>query len=919
MSQRKTLLAASIVVGLCLSVAVQAQDQSQSNGDATTPRPAAGKTQANKDQAKQLEGVTVTGIRASLAKSIDTKRNASAVVEAITAEDIGKFPSTNVAEAISQIPGVTIDRRFGQGERVSIDGTDPSLNLTFLDGHPVAQTPWLLGEQPNRGFDYTQLAPEILGRLEVYKSPEARLPEGSIGGTVIMHTRQPFDLAPNTISGSVGTVYNDQAGRGRPNASVLYSWHNPESTFGVTTSVAHYEEQVDRQGIEIFGYSPVSDLITNPHVAAQVANGQIKSSDQMAQEVNGAYFQQHRQRDSVTLGMQWKPIDRLQFDLNGLYVRENFQNSNQSLYAITSDHIQGITGLTSNGSGQITGGHSCGINNPGCPDHAITILDENVRKSVVTTKGLDLKGEYKGDSWALSGQGGFSNSGNPNASAALYSPRYYGGYTWDVNKGLHFDDPAAARNPANWNLDNNSYYTRTPAHTRDVYGQLDFSKDFDSVFNQLLTGVRYTKHTESSSWLRYYVPTSANGTTAASVGGVGYTNDIFDAFSGMSPDYRNHIQADPDVARNWVIGQTLGNGVAPDPSTYLNNTWNLTQKAEAAYAQLNFANDNWHGNVGLRYVHTKINSLGYEAGADASLPPPPGSAQLSSRTFNDFLPSINVVYDTNNSVVFRASAAKVIAWAPYNQLVNNTSLVDDQLTGSGGNNKLDPYKSYNFNASVEWYFNEQSMLALSLFYKHIQNYIETDALIERQFNSLFGSDTYTALAARPPTPGRQGNCDSHGFCDYSVLRPANGGAASVKGFTVSYQQPFGDSGFGVAANYTYSHGKSQSGQDLPYNSTSAANVSPYFEKGAFTARINYGWRGRYLAGGYVAGAPPASVDSYTNVSASLGWQFNENFSLSLDGMNLLNEKYYQFDRESNRAWNNYSTGRRYLASVHFKF
>jgi outer membrane receptor protein involved in Fe transport len=69
----------------------------------------------------------------------------------------------------------------------------------------------------------------------------------------------------------------------------------------------------------------------------------------------------------------------------------------------------------------------------------------------------------------------------------------------------------------------------------------------------------------------------------------------------------------------------------------------------------------------------------------------------------------------------------------------------------------------------------------------------------------------------------------------------------------------------------------------------------------------------------VAGAPPASVDSYTNVSASLGWQFNENFSLSLDGMNLLNEKYYQFDRESNRAWNDYSTGRRYLASVHFKF
>ena len=165
-----------------------------------------------------METIVVRGIRESLKRSLETKRDANAVVDAITAEDIGKFPSTNVAEAMAQIPGVTIDRRFGQGERVSINGTDPSLNLTFLDGHPVAETTWLYGEQPNRGFDYTLLAPEILGKLEVYKSPEARLPEGSIGGTVIMHTREPLDLPNNTISGSIGvtlrrSVRFDQAER----------------------------------------------------------------------------------------------------------------------------------------------------------------------------------------------------------------------------------------------------------------------------------------------------------------------------------------------------------------------------------------------------------------------------------------------------------------------------------------------------------------------------------------------------------------------------------------------------------------------------------------------------------------------------------------------------------------------------------
>ena len=148
---------------------------------------------------------------------------------------------------MAQIPGVTIDRRFGQGERVSIDGTDPSLNLTFLDGHPVAQSIWLFGEQPNRGFDQTQIASEIIGRLEVFKSPEARLPEGSLGGTVMMYTRKPLDMDANTFAGTIGYNYSDQASEGKPSASLLYSWKNDDETFGFNIAAQHYEEQVDRQ------------------------------------------------------------------------------------------------------------------------------------------------------------------------------------------------------------------------------------------------------------------------------------------------------------------------------------------------------------------------------------------------------------------------------------------------------------------------------------------------------------------------------------------------------------------------------------------------------------------------------------------------------------------------------------------------
>ncbi|HJU41054.1 MAG TPA: TonB-dependent receptor plug domain-containing protein, partial [Tahibacter sp.] len=321
MIHRKKVLAVSIVAALGFYGAAHAETKAAT--EAETEAQASGESRGT----QELEEVVVKGIRQSLKASLDTKREAEAVVEAITAEDIGKFPNTNVAEAMITVPGVTIDRRFGQGERVSIDGTDPSLNLSFIDGHPVAQSIWLYGEQPNRGFDYTLIAPEILGRLEIYKSPEARLPEGSIGGTIFMHTRKPLDLDAGAISGSVGYSYSDQASKGKPNASFLYSTKNQEETLGLNVAVQHYEEQVDRQGIEIFGYVPASTF-TN-------ATG-VPGDTKVPNSVNAAWFQQKRERDSATVNLQFKPSDRLEGNLNLLYIKENFDNYNQSVYSFTT-------------------------------------------------------------------------------------------------------------------------------------------------------------------------------------------------------------------------------------------------------------------------------------------------------------------------------------------------------------------------------------------------------------------------------------------------------------------------------------------------------------------------------------------------------------------------------------------------------
>lgn len=880
MTYRRSVLSAAIVAGLTFNA--YAQDPAGAEDDAT-----------------ELETVVVVGIRASLERSLDTKRNNDTVSEAITAEDIGKFPNTNVAEAMSQIPGVSLDRRFGQGERVSIDGTDPSLNLTFLDGHPVAQAIWLYGEQPNRGFDYTLLAPQILGRLEVIKSSEARLPEGSLGGTVLMHTRQPLDMEANAVAGSVGYSYNDQAGSGAPNAALLYSWKNPVETFGVAVSAQHYEEKVDRQGLEIFGYAPASTF-------ANAASPDLDPDAMVPNSINAAWFQQERKRDSAVVNLQLKPSDALEFNLQGLYIRENFDNYNQSLYSFLTWNqgtAAAVDELNQGPDGVVTGGHS---NAHADPEGATVVYDNNVRESEVTTKGLDLRGSWQGDVWGVKGQVGHSESDNSNLAQFFIEPVYNGGFSWDIDEGIRFDDPDAARDPANWGsngwLGNNGVFS---TDSEDSYGQVDFSVRFDGVFNLLQFGARRARHEENFA-LNVYG--GVNTGFLDEVGTIGLTD-----IRGFHPDQGRHLQVGRDNVINWIRNSPVDYD-NPDPASYLNNTWALEQTNTAGYVQASFSTGAVRGNVGLRYVESEVEGSGFVYSGTPTLDDLDGKWQTRTGKEDFLLPSVNLVFDPGNDWVLRFAAAKVIAWAPYNQLVNNTFLNDTTLTGAGGNAELSPYESTNFNLSAEWYFAEQSVVAASIFYKDIDNYIDTSATIERQYNSIRDNDP----DAWEDLVGSNG-CTEDGYCDYSISRPRNAGKGKVKGFNLNYQQPFGDSGFGLTSSYTYADGENNTGNPLPYQSEHSVAFSPYYEMGPASARLTYNWRDHYLAGGYVAGAAPASVDDYAELGASLGWRFNDNWSLSVDAQNLLDEEYFQYLGDKSMPVGKYHTGRRYMATLHFKF
>src|SRR5258706_8264959 len=197
--------------------------------------------------------IIVTGFRGSLEASLKTKRAAAAIVDSVSAEDVGKFPNTNVAEALTLIPGVTVDRAFGQGEKISILGTDPALNRTLLNGQTVASADWFILDTPGRTFNYALLSPQLVSHVDVYKSPEAQIDEGSIGGTVNVVTRQPLELKPFTVSGSLGYLYNDRSKKGDVQGSVLGSWHNEAGTFGILASFQRTKDRLRRDGIETYG------------------------------------------------------------------------------------------------------------------------------------------------------------------------------------------------------------------------------------------------------------------------------------------------------------------------------------------------------------------------------------------------------------------------------------------------------------------------------------------------------------------------------------------------------------------------------------------------------------------------------------------------------------------------------------------
>jgi iron complex outermembrane receptor protein len=327
--------------------------------------------------AAELEEVVVTGIRASLTQSLDAKRAADGVVDAISAEDVGKFPDKNLAEALQRVPGVQVNREFGEGERVSVRGTSPTLTRMLFNGHSLATADWFILDQLNttRSFNYLMFPADIIGQAAVYKTSQADIEEGGIGGTIDVKTRNPLDLDELEISGSLQGVYTELADKTNPQATALVSWKNSDETLGLLAAAVYQKREIRRDGVEVLGYF---DADPGPAVL------------DVPSLIGSALFEQERIRTGGNVAVQWRPSDDLEFNLTGLYTTFDADNVNENFIAWGTRAIGNggtLSDVTMQGNTAVAG--TISSLNGGTEDFGV-VYDAIQRFAETNTSNIDL-------------------------------------------------------------------------------------------------------------------------------------------------------------------------------------------------------------------------------------------------------------------------------------------------------------------------------------------------------------------------------------------------------------------------------------------------------------------------------------------------------------------------------------------------
>ena len=874
--QYKRTAIAAAVMSMMLGAAAQAQDAGVAADGA------------------QVQSVVVSGVRAALEQSLRQKRNADAVVDVVTAEDIGKMPDKNVADAIQRLPGVNTQSSaggeggFGENDRVSLRGTSPSLQQTLFNGHAISTGDWFIlnqvGGSVGRSSSFSLLPSELVSSVVVQKSPTADLVEGGVSGAINVITRRPLDLRQAlTVEGSIQANYNDLSKKTEPQFSGLVAWKNPANTFGVLVQGFSEKQAVRRDGQEILGYTPIS-ATSNAAIANPALKGVVVPTF-----LGASLFEQTKKREGGSFDVDLRPSRDLAFDVNGFYSQLKAPHQNTNWLAAPANSINSanqvpINPVVRNGTlvsaaFPVNSGEVDNIYRPGAGGESWY---------------LDVNGKYRVNAdLVVTGKAGKTHGVGYDRDDVYYQNNVNGGMSYALN-GL---SPASVSYPGGNTTSPGSTAWAGGGEAQSVdqekYAQVDADwRIRDSMVESIKFGARFTDHKRTAEHPLETRP-----------GPLGFSNPG-PAWSGqMYPsDFASNLGGNLSSSYFKYDGAALGAWGAVPGNRLLDyvvrHNWTdeftVKEKTSALYAMADFGGDGWHGNVGLRAVETKQTTIVNLAGGPA---PITGSAfgpytpTTFERTYRDYLPSANLKFDLRPDLVVRTALAKTIARPDYSALGGSVSLNDDALSGSGGNVNLDPVRSTNFDLGAEWYYAPKALLSAGLFYMDLRSIVAQGTSTGTFFNSKRGTQT-----------------------QYQITSPYNTSGKN-KGVELSWQQPIAGN-FGTLVNYTYADGKLDDGSELLNSSKDTYNVTGYFENERFSARLAYNYRSAYKAG--VDRGASQHVDSMPSLAASINVKLTDQLTLTFDALNLTNEtiKMYAENKERPRAF--YSNGRTFYVGLRAK-
>lgn len=910
MSHRKTLLAASIIASLCIGGTLQAQDASQT-------------TAPHKDKVKELAAVTVTGIRDSEAESLALKKDAASHVEIVTAEDIGKLPAKNVADTLQRLPGVNISSAsaseggFDENDRVSLRGTNPSLTQTLVNGHTIGTGDWFVLSQVQtvgRSVSYSLLPAEVVSQVVVHKTSEARLVEGGAAGSVDIITRKPLEFAkPMTAEASIGGVYSDLPSDTKPQFSGLFNWKNDSNTAGVLVQAFFEKRSLQRNGQEIVGgYSQIQ--ATDPIAVAHPDLAGVYYPNL----TGAALFTQQRERKGGVIDFEIKPTDNLTLDLSGFYSKLKADNYNRNYLMWASQFVPSGAGLQPG----YTVSHGVLTNATFAPVAGSTtpygVYDQISRPGASSeSKYLTLDADWRvTDHFDLKGQVGTTRGtgASPTQDVVELGTAVGAGASWGMR---------GTGQPTNWNLggDNSSPSGIYPqagwifggqgikVKDKEDWAQFDGELDFDDgALTSLQFGGRYAKHERSNPFEVAQGPNWASDWQNPAAYPTTYQNYPGDYGSSLGGSFPSNIWYYTPGQLAQIDAQFANRD--PVSRFYFNDIYKVQEKDSAAYVQLNWESGIASGNVGLRYVKTD-ETIGYtstapDAEASSVTGPITGSAfgdyywNVYKHSYGKFLPSANLKFDLSDQWVARFAASQTMTRPDYSALAGSVSADDLTHTGSGGNPKLKPLISTNFDAAVEWYFAPRGLLSAGVYAMNLKDYVNFGNQV-RSFKDLQATQ----------------NAGHDVYSDYLISVPTNVNG-QVRGLELNYIQPIGDN-FGVQANYTYADGHATGNVPLQGTSKNTYNVSGYFENKRFNARISYTYRSQFYAG--VSRTDTYFQQGIGNLAASFGVQLTDYMSLSLDAMNLNNPKLKYFTQNAaygKQPYAFYVNGRQYYLNLRFK-